>query len=154
MNTSFPTNSLLSKPIPEVALAILYREGAFLLQLRDNIPTILYPGFWALFGGHLEPNESPEVAVKREIWEEIAFKLALPQYFACYRDEVAIRHVFSAPLTVPLEQLNLQEGWDFALVSQEAILAGQVYSSQAQQIRPLGPKHQKILLDFFKAALH
>lgn len=154
MNASCPTKNLANKSIPEVALAILYREGEFLLQLRDDIPTILYPGYWTLFGGHLELNESPEIAVKREIWEEIAFELTQPQYFNCYRDETAIRHVFYAPLTVPLTQLNLQEGWDFALVPKEAIIAGQVYSVQAQQTRPLGPKHQRILLDFLEARLN
>jgi 8-oxo-dGTP pyrophosphatase MutT (NUDIX family) len=154
MNASCPTKNLANKSIPEVALAILYREGEFLLQLRDDIPTILYPGDWTLFGGHLELNESPEIAVKREIWEEIAFELTQPQYFNCYRDETAIRHVFHAPLTVPLTQLNLQEGWDFALVPKEAIIAGQVYSVQAQQTRPLGPKHQRILLDFLEARLN
>ena len=107
-----------------------------------------------MFGGHLEQNESPEIAVKREIWEEIAFELTQPQYFNCYQDEAAIRHVFHAPLTVPLTQLNLQEGWDFALVPKEAIIAGQVYSVQAQQTRPLGPKHQRILLDFLEARLN
>jgi 8-oxo-dGTP pyrophosphatase MutT (NUDIX family) len=151
MNVSCPTKNLANKSIPEVALAILYREGEFLLQLRDDIPTILYPGYWTLFGGHLELNESPEIAVKREIWEEIAFELTQPQYFNCYRDETAIRHVFHAPLTVPLTQLNLQEGWDFTLVPKEAIIAGQVYSVRAQQTRPLGPKHQSILLDFLAA---
>jgi 8-oxo-dGTP diphosphatase len=51
MNASCPTKNLANKSIPEVALAILYREGEFLLQLRDDIPTILYPGYWTLFGG-------------------------------------------------------------------------------------------------------
>jgi hypothetical protein len=34
----------------EVALAILTYEDKFLMQLRDNIPTILYPG---VCGGYL-----------------------------------------------------------------------------------------------------
>jgi len=136
-----------------VALAILYREEKFLLQLRDDIPTILYPGQWTLFGGHLEAGEKPEEGIKREIWEEITFKLDEPRYFGCYPDDLAIRHLFYAPLTVPLEQLKLEEGWDFALVSVEEIIEGQIYSAIAQQTRPIGDKHQRILLDFLKAAL-
>ena len=54
----------MTQPI-HVAIAILHRNGQFLLQLRDNIPGIIYPGHWGLFGGHLEPGETPAVAVER-----------------------------------------------------------------------------------------
>jgi 8-oxo-dGTP pyrophosphatase MutT (NUDIX family) len=131
-----------------VAIAILYQDDRLLLQLRDDIPTILYPGCWALFGGHLEPGESPIQAVKREIWEEIGFKMTDPVYFRPYSDQVAIRHVFSHPLTVPLSALNLQEGWDLALISLDDIKQGRAYSPQAQAIKPLGDRHRTILLDF------
>lgn len=33
----------------QVAIAILYRPGQFLLQLRDDIPGILYPAHWGFF---------------------------------------------------------------------------------------------------------
>ncbi|MEY4355584.1 MAG: hypothetical protein RLZZ89_652, partial [Cyanobacteriota bacterium] len=52
---------------PEVALAMLKREGRWLLQLRDDIDGIVYPGTWALFGGHIERGESPAQAVQREL---------------------------------------------------------------------------------------
>ena len=32
-------------------------EGRFLLQRRDNVPGILYPGHIGLFGGHREGEE-------------------------------------------------------------------------------------------------
>ena len=54
----------------EVALAMLQREGRWLMQLRDEIPTIVAPGCWGLFGGHLEPGETPEQALRRELMEE------------------------------------------------------------------------------------
>ncbi|MGB1417495.1 MAG: NUDIX hydrolase, partial [Synechococcus sp.] len=31
---------------PAVALAMLEREGRWLLQLRDDIDSIIYPGHW------------------------------------------------------------------------------------------------------------
>lgn len=154
MTNSYPINASKKNEKPTVALAILYRENQFLLQLRDNIPTIIYPGYWALFGGHIEKGETPEEAVKREIWEEIAYDLHIFHPLGCYEDEVAIRHVFYGPLTVPLDQLNLQEGWDFALVKPENIFQGQIYSIKAQEFRPLGEIHQKILHDFLKVELH
>jgi len=154
MTDFYPTNVYKKNEPPTVALAILYRENQFLLQLRDNIPTILYPGYWGLFGGHLERGETPEEAVKREIWEEITYDLQIFHPFGCYQDERAVRHVFYAPLTVTLEQLILHEGWDFALVTTEEIGEGEIYSTKAQQYRPLGKIHQKILHDFLKAELH
>ena len=41
-----------------VALAMLERDGQWLLRLRDDIDTIIYPGHWGLFGGHLDPGET------------------------------------------------------------------------------------------------
>jgi hypothetical protein len=49
---------------------------------------------------------------------------------------------------VPLNELVLGEGWDFALVPVAAIRQGSYYSAKAGEIRPLGAIHQKILLDF------
>ncbi|MEA5508884.1 NUDIX hydrolase [Crocosphaera sp. UHCC 0190] len=151
MNSSSPINVTPNSVIPAVAVAILYQDGHFLMQLRDDIPTILYPGHWGFFGGHLEPNETPEEGVKREIWEEIAYDLQNPTIFDCYADERAIRHIFHAPLTVPLEQLVLQEGADLELVPPEDIAKGQCYSGKLDKVRPLGPIHQKILLDFLNS---
>ncbi|MEY2984450.1 MAG: hypothetical protein RLZZ568_1067 [Cyanobacteriota bacterium] len=158
MINSYPTNASPSEPRwelqspPEVALAILYQENKLLMQLRDDIPTIVYPGCWACFGGHLERGESPLAAVKREIWEEIGFQMVDPVYLRTYSDQWAIRHIFAHPLTVPLSALNLQEGWDFALLSPDDIEQGQAYAPQAQVLKPLGDRHRTILLDFLALA--
>ena len=147
----------MNKQPVTVAIAILYREGKFLLQLRDNIPNIIYPGSWGLFGGHLEPGETPDEALVRELEEEINYIPTAPQQFRCYtsknEDRDLIRHVYHAELTVPMEQLVLGEGWDFDLVSPEAIYQGSCYSEKAGEVRPIGKPHQKILLDFLSATL-
>lgn len=134
----------------EVAIAILYRQDQFLMQLRDNIPTIIYPGYWAFFGGHLDPGETPEEAVKRELLEEIGYTPPFISPFRCYSDSEVIRHVFHAPLTVELNQLVLTEGWDMGLLTPEHIKTGSCYSEKAGQERPLGRPHQQILLDFLE----
>lgn len=131
-----------------VALAVLYRNGHFLMQLRDDIPGILYPGLWGLFGGHIEPGETPEVALKRELSEEIGYAPPQASLFGYYPDEKIFRHVYHAPLAVELNQLVLGEGWDMDLLTPEEIRRGDRYSEKAGQVRPLGPIHQKILLDF------
>jgi 8-oxo-dGTP pyrophosphatase MutT (NUDIX family) len=136
-----------------VAIAILYQKNKFLMQLRDNIPGILYPGYWGLFGGHIEPGETPDVAVKREILEEIGYILPPFVQFGCYRDERIVRHVFHAPLLVELNQLVLNEGWDMGLFTVEDIRQGNCYSQNAGEVRPLGAMHQRIMLDFIEKNL-
>ena len=133
-----------------VAIAILYQKNKFLMQLRDNIPGILYPGYWALFGGHIEPGETPEVAVKREILEEIGYILPPFVEFGRYTNERVVRHVFHAPLLVELNQLVLNEGWDMRLLTPEDIHQGNCYSQNAGKVRPLGNVHQRIMLDFIE----
>ncbi|NER50169.1 MAG: NUDIX domain-containing protein [Symploca sp. SIO1A3] len=135
----------------EVAIAILYTSDRFLMQLRDNIPGIVYPGCWGLFGGHLEAGELPETAVKRELIEEINYTLPSLIPFRRYPNPEVIRHVYQAPLTVELNQLVLGEGWDMGLLTLEEIRQGECYSDKAGQVRPLGSIHQKILLDFINS---
>ena len=133
-----------------VAVAILYRENKFLMQLRDNIPNIIAPGCWALFGGHIEPGETPEIAVQREVMEEIGYKLTAFSQFGIYSDQKAVRYVFQAPLLVPLDQLVLSEGWDLDLLTAEDIQQGEYFSQKAGEVRPLAILPQKIMLDFIK----
>ncbi|MEA5496157.1 NUDIX hydrolase [Limnoraphis robusta] len=133
-----------------VALAILYREGKFLMQLRDDIPGIVYPGVWGLFGGHVEPGETPEIAVKRELIEEIGYEISEVSAFGWYSETNVIRHVFYARLTVDLDQLVLNEGWDMGLITPEQIRYSQAYSQKAGMVRSLGRPHQHILLDFLE----
>ena len=49
---------------------IINAQGRYLFQLRDDIPTIS-PGYWGLFGGALESLEPPNLAIKRELHEEL-----------------------------------------------------------------------------------
>ncbi len=134
----------------EVAIAILYQDGKFLLQLRDDIPGIPYPGQWAFFGGHIEPGETPEVAIKRELQEEISYNASTIFKFSCYQDLNVLRHVFYAQLEVDVKDLILKEGWDLGLITPEEIRLGSCYSEKAGMVRSLGVTHQKILLDFIE----
>lgn len=121
----------------EVALALLEHEGRWLLQLRDDIPEIIAPGCWALFGGHLDAGETPEQALRRELREEIAWE-AGPLAFAFRQDRPERSlHYFHAALTVPLEALQLLEGQDLALVSLAELETGLVWSPRLGERRPL-----------------
>lgn len=139
----------MSEQQVKIAIAILQQGDKFLMQLRDNIPSIVNPGIWGFFGGHLEPGETPEIALRREIIEEIGY--TLPEkvsQFGIYEDEKAIRYVFHAFLEVSIDKLVLNEGWDMGLISLAEIRQGKAYSAIAQQERPLGSLHQKVLLEF------
>lgn len=131
-----------------VAIAILYQNNQFLLQLRDNIPNIVYPGHWGLFGGHLEAGESAEVAVNRELLEEIGYMPSKLVKFGCYSDAKAIRHVYYAPLAVEINKLVLHEGWDMDFLTIDQIRQGSGYSIKAEGAYPLVPIVQRILIDF------
>lgn len=131
-----------------VAIAILYRENKFLMQLRDDIPGILYPGCWGFFGGHLEPGETPDFGVKRELMEEINYVPPEIYLWKVERFENVLRHIFCGEFTAELTDLVLDEGWDLGLVTIEDIRVGSCYSEKAGMRRSLGVPHRKILLDF------
>lgn len=136
-----------------IAVVILYQNNKFLMQLRDNIPNIISPGCWGLFGGHLEPGETPEKAVQREVKEEINYELTNFEKFNIYADEKVVRHVYHAPLLVELNQLVLEEGWDMALLTSQEILLDKCYSVKAGEIRPFAPKPHQIMIDFINSDL-
>ena len=92
------------------------------LQLRDDIDTIIYPGHWGLFGGHVEPGETPAEAVQRELEEEISWSPSVPlQPWFSDASGTRTAHVFRGELTVPLDQLKLREGQDLRLASLEEL---------------------------------
>jgi 8-oxo-dGTP diphosphatase len=146
---------MLERPIPadpadrpQVAIVILHRDHKLLLQLRENRPNIRYPGYWGLFGGHIEVGETPDAAIQRELLEEIGYLPPNLDKFGCYNDDRLIRHVYAAPLIVELTALTLRESWDMGLLTPQDIERGEHYSPIADEIRPMGNNHRQILLDF------
>jgi hypothetical protein len=121
------------------------------MQLRDNIPTIVYPGAWGFFGGHVELGETPEIAVRRELEEEIGYVPPRLTLFQLHQGPGVLRHVFQGFLPVPITALSLGEGWDLALLSPAEIQQGCAYSLRANQVRSLSAPHQAILLDFMNS---
>lgn len=58
-----------------VAAILLAADGRYVLQLRDDVPHIWYPGHWGLFGGSVDPGEDELTALRRELREELEFEL-------------------------------------------------------------------------------
>ena len=130
-----------------VALAMLERQGKWLLQLRDDIEGIVYPGHWGLFGGHLEANETPEQALRRELKEEINGEIQeLPLWFS-HHDSQRSAYFFRAALPVPIEALELLEGQDMVLASLNEMASGAICTPRLDQPRPLAPSLRRAMLE-------
>ncbi|MDX2229902.1 MAG: NUDIX domain-containing protein [Leptolyngbyaceae cyanobacterium bins.349] len=133
-----------------VALAILRQQGRFLMQLRDDDPNILYPGHWGFFGGHIEPGETAEIGVRRELLEEIGYCPTGLNLYDSYEDHQVIRHIYYGELDVEVSSLVLGEGLDLKLLALEDIQRGEHFSEKVNQVRPIGKPHQQILLNFIQ----
>jgi len=61
----------------QIATAVLVREGLVLLAHRTPLRAA-YPDCWSFVGGHVEPGESPDQAVRRECLEEVGVQIHDP----------------------------------------------------------------------------
>jgi len=64
-----------------VAAIILLEDGRYLLQLRDEMESIWYPGHWGCFGGGVDPGEGVIDALHRELREELSYEIREAQFF-------------------------------------------------------------------------
>jgi len=64
----------LKKPVVKTAHAVLLLSNKYVMQLRDDKSGIAACGQWSLFGGKINPKETPLAAVKREVFEELLIK--------------------------------------------------------------------------------
>ena len=58
------------------AKGALFLGNHLLTTLRDDIPTIPYPGFWDFVGGGRERSETPRDTLMREAREEVGLDLS------------------------------------------------------------------------------
>jgi 8-oxo-dGTP pyrophosphatase MutT (NUDIX family) len=114
-----------------VAAIIVVEDGRYLMQLRDDIPTIFYPGHWGCFGGGVSPGEDPRSALLRELQEELEWQwdigsefvnfdfdlnhLGQGKYYRMYY-EIKVREV-------EILRLKLHEGAEMRLLSPETLFA-------------------------------
>lgn len=63
---------------------LLIKNHSVLLQLRENIASISWPGYWNIPGGTVEAGETIEQAIRREYIEETGYTLHNPVVFKTY----------------------------------------------------------------------
>lgn len=100
----------------EIAAIILENDkGEFLLALRDNKPGIPFPNHWDLIGGHLEEGETPDVALVREVKEELNIELKDYSFYKKYECLTGdayenIKYIYTGKINIPIEEITLLEG--------------------------------------------
>ena len=96
-----------------VAIALLRREGRWFLQRRDLSSDHL-AGLWEFPGGKVEPGETPETALRRELMEELSWMAgglhALDAITHAYPDRLVTLHPFMAE-GPDLPRTALAWGW-------------------------------------------
>ena len=86
------------------ATALLVRGGRVLLGKRTS--TIRFAGMWDAFGGHLEPGEGAEEALRRELREELGIRVTEARFLEVYEDvDPTSRETFR-------HHLFLVSGWE------------------------------------------
>ena len=103
-------------PHIQSAHAVLLLCDKYILQLRDNKPTIAAPGEWSLFGGMKKTSETPLEAIKREIQEELLIQPAefhylwFTDYFAAFEGEVIRTWFYFSDVASVWSEHKLLEG--------------------------------------------
>ncbi len=115
------------------------RQGQSLWQLRDE-GIAEFPGQWGLFGGGIEPGESPQQAIQRELKEELNLELAQPLVLLqTIVLERWILHCFYVNLPGGLQGLQLHEGQDWGFFDDDEVATHWLRSPSLQEDRGICP---------------
>lgn len=104
-------------------------QGRYLFQLRDDISTITFPGYWGLFGGALEGMETPILAIKRELYEELLYWPDSIEHFFSYTYSLDMMNIIDREVTVfkcsikkaEIDKLELKEGRCFSFFTAQEL---------------------------------
>lgn len=76
------------------ARAIIIENNKLLVMFRRKIKDGIIKEYYAILGGGVEENETPEETVKRELMEEANIKIGILGYLGTYEDENSIQHYY------------------------------------------------------------
>lgn len=113
----------------DAAAALLVLPGnRYLMQLRDDKPTLFYPGHWCCFGGAMNEGEPPLETLRRELLEELELEMPPAQEFGRFEFRIKggagfFRVFFEVPLMdSALAGLRLHEGAEMRVLEAEDLL--------------------------------
>jgi 8-oxo-dGTP pyrophosphatase MutT (NUDIX family) len=105
-------------------------QGRILLQHRDE-DAKNFPGLWGLPGGHIEPDEEPEPAARREVREETGLTLPGPLVLFAHATlpEFAMeKFYFYAGTEAAQDDIVLGEGQAMVFATVDEALDGREYT--------------------------
>lgn len=114
-----------------VAAILVLEDRRYVLQLRDDVEGIFYPGHWGCFGGAVDCGETPPQALRRELKEELEFEAGEFQEFTRFDFDfrpLSQTRVFRIYYEVPVilsaySSMVLHEGAEVRAFSGAEILA-------------------------------
>jgi len=123
-------------------------RGRVLVYRRDNTPTLPFPDHLDLLGGHLEPGETPEQTVVREMAEELEdrrtgapYVLVGHRLFTVHTDaQGVVDYIFYKAVDFDLAEVRLLEGQALVWLTEDEARSA-----------PLAFGYSQVLAAFFHA---
>jgi len=99
-------------------------KGKILFQLRDNKPNIPNPGLWAIFGGGMNPGETPKKTAIREIKEELGLVIKKENLKKLITIPVLRKkyHIFYLKTNKKIQEFTLKEGSSMKFMNRKELL--------------------------------
>lgn len=107
-----------------VAAIVVLEDGRYLMHLRDDKPGIWYPDHWGCLGGGIDPGETSEQALVRELQEEIGYTTSEFSFFTRYRFDLR-----------PFGQQNVFR--DFFVVPMHSSVLPDLCVMEGREVRPM-----------------
>ncbi len=103
------------------SILFLNQRGQVLLFLRDDKLEISYPNMWDVPGGHVEPGETAEQCIVREMSEEMGIRLMEFKLFCRREFEDRIEYTFWKRADLRIQEIHLTEGQRLRWFTEEEV---------------------------------
>ncbi len=108
-----------------VSVLLQDTQGRVLMQLRDDIPGIVAPGKWCLFGGHIDPGETILEAAIREMAEETGLIVSpdelTPYVISRSRPDSNLIYIYRMVRDIGPADIRVGEGAGFAFLNRDQL---------------------------------
>jgi len=106
----------MGTPTIVVVAAVIENADRFLVTRRQ--PGVHLEGMWEFPGGKIDPGETLEQGLLRELREELNWCAKRPQYlYPWFVNDRTTLHLYIVSLDMPVADLELREGIAMALLS-------------------------------------